>query len=57
MSAEGKLPATFLFQTWDGRGILQIMEVRKDTEPCSIKVRYKMINEVAQPSKGTRTKH
>ncbi|MHC4529379.1 MAG: hypothetical protein ACYS29_16010, partial [Planctomycetota bacterium] len=45
MSAEGRLPATFLFQTWDNKGILQILEVLKDREPRSIKVRYKMIQE------------
>ncbi|MHC4645323.1 MAG: hypothetical protein ACYTBJ_07465 [Planctomycetota bacterium] len=43
MSAEGKLPATFLFQTWDNRGILQILAVEKQKEPQSIRVRYKLI--------------
>ncbi|MFC1783885.1 hypothetical protein ACFL02_09940, partial [Planctomycetota bacterium] len=45
MSAEGKLPATYLFQTWDGRGILQILSINKDKHPHSIKLRYKMIQE------------
>ncbi len=43
MSAEGKLPATFLFQTWDNRGILQILAVEKEKEPQSIRVRYKLM--------------
>jgi hypothetical protein len=45
MSAEGKLPATFLFQTWDNRGILQIQEVQKKKEPRFIRVRYKIIKD------------
>ena len=45
MSAEGKLPATFLFQTWDSRGILQVLEARRDGKSRYIKVRYKMIEE------------
>ncbi|MHC4647642.1 MAG: hypothetical protein ACYTBJ_19420 [Planctomycetota bacterium] len=51
MSAQGRLPATFLFQTWDNRGILQILEVQRDKEPRSIKVHYKMIKE-AQDVEG-----
>ncbi len=45
MSAEGQLPATFLFQTWDNRGILQILEVQRNKEPHFIKVRYKIIKD------------
>ena len=48
MSAEGKLPATFLFQTWDSRGILQILQAQKDTKPRFLKVRYKMIKETGR---------
>ena len=43
MSAEGQLPATYLFQTLDNRGILQILESKKDSGSHSIKVRYKLI--------------
>ena len=43
MSAEGKLPATFLFQTFDNRGILQIIEVGKNVQNQTIKIRYKLL--------------
>ena len=45
MGAEGKLPATFLFQTWENSGILQILEVQREKEPSFIRVRYKIIKE------------
>jgi hypothetical protein len=52
MSAEGKLPATFLFQTWDNRGILQILQVNKDTKTGSIRIRYKLIEQGQRPGQA-----
>ena len=45
MSAEGKLPETFLFQTLDNKGILQILEAKREGDQRSIKIRYKIIQE------------
>ncbi|MBN1973235.1 MAG: hypothetical protein JW787_06325 [Sedimentisphaerales bacterium] len=43
MSAEVELPATYLFQTLDHRGILQILEAKNEGQFHLIKVRYKLI--------------
>jgi hypothetical protein len=43
MSAEGRLPTTFLFETSGSRGILQILEVERNTRPKHVKIRYKML--------------
>ena len=49
MSGEAKLPAAFLFQTQDNKGILQILEVQSEAEPKHLKVRYKMLQTATKP--------
>lgn len=56
MSAEGQLPATFLFQTTDGRGIVQIIEVQNDTVPKCLKIRYKMLGPASRLKKTLRVR-
>lgn len=49
MDAKGDLPLTYVFKTREGgMGILQILEVRQ-TAPRGVKVRYKMVQQPAQP--------
>ena len=50
MSAEGQLPATFLFQTADNRGILQILDVQGQAQPKHLKVSYKILHSPAKES-------
>jgi hypothetical protein len=50
MSAEGQLPATFLFKTADNRGILQILDVQGQAQPKHLKVSYKILHSPAKES-------
>ncbi|MBN2589464.1 MAG: M48 family metalloprotease, partial [Sedimentisphaerales bacterium] len=45
MSAAVELPTTYLFQTLDNRGILQILESKKEGGTHSIKIQYKLIQD------------
>jgi|GEM_PF-1584377 len=46
MSAEGELPKSFIFKTYEGgMGVLQILELSDRIEPRGLRVRYKLVRE------------
>ena len=46
MSAEGELPKSFIFKTYeDGMGVLQILDLSDRIEPRGVRIRYKLIRE------------